>query len=131
MIDPYFSQSKVRRRLQSGPIGPFFPAFIATLDARGYAGDSIRRMIRTAGIPTPKAKNRTHDFRIDPGSPARPCCRYFPWLTHHWSERDRHSENNSECAATKPPPLLLFAARLGIFRDSEFREISVTKTVSH
>lgn len=53
MIDPYFSQAKVRCRLRSGPLGLFFPAFIAILEARGYACDALRRRSRTAALPTP------------------------------------------------------------------------------
>ena len=48
MIDRYFTQHKTRNRLQNGPIGPFFPAFITALEDRGHAAPSIRRMIRTA-----------------------------------------------------------------------------------
>jgi integrase/recombinase XerD len=48
MIDLYFKQSKTRSRLQNGPVGPFFPAFIRTLEDRSHAVSSIRRMILTA-----------------------------------------------------------------------------------
>ena len=48
MIDRYFTQSKTRNRLQNGPIGPLFPAFITELENRGHSMCSIRRMIRTA-----------------------------------------------------------------------------------
>jgi site-specific recombinase XerD len=48
MIDRYFTLTKIRTRLRSGPLGPFFPAFITSLEERGYASPSIRRMVRTA-----------------------------------------------------------------------------------
>ncbi len=48
LIVHYFSQSKVRSPLQSGPIGSFFPTSITALEDRAYVVDSIRRTIRTA-----------------------------------------------------------------------------------
>ncbi len=48
MIERYIAQAKSRARFESGPMASFFPAFIAELEVRRYAPESIQRMIRTA-----------------------------------------------------------------------------------
>jgi site-specific recombinase XerD len=74
MINRYFTEAKTRNRLENGPIGPLFPAFIRALEERGYAVSSVRRMIRTAdrlgrwiqahGIDLPAANQRHIDLYI-------------------------------------------------------------------
>jgi site-specific recombinase XerD len=48
MLDTFFTQSKVRTRMQSGPIGSYLSEFAAMLHRQGYAESTIRRHLRGA-----------------------------------------------------------------------------------
>ena len=48
MLDTFFSQIKVRSRMESGPIGPYLSEIAAVLHRNGYARSTIRRHLRAA-----------------------------------------------------------------------------------
>lgn len=48
MIESYFPQPTVLNRLRSGPIGPYLPRFLRTLEQRRFSPDTIRRYLRGA-----------------------------------------------------------------------------------
>jgi integrase/recombinase XerD len=48
MLEQFFTQPKVLRRLQEGVFGPYLPAFAASLQQEGYSTGSIRRHLRAA-----------------------------------------------------------------------------------
>ena len=48
MIESYFPQATVLNRLRSGPIGPYLPRFVRTLEQRRFSPDTIRRYLRGA-----------------------------------------------------------------------------------
>ena len=48
MLDTFFTQIKVRSRMESGPIGPYLPEIAALLHRNGYARSTIRRHLRAA-----------------------------------------------------------------------------------
>lgn len=48
MIESYFPQETVLKRLRSGPIGPYLPRFVRTLEQRRFSPDTIRRYLRGA-----------------------------------------------------------------------------------
>ena len=48
MLDTFFTQIKVRSRMESGPIGPYLSEIAAMLHRDGYARSTIRRHLRAA-----------------------------------------------------------------------------------
>ena len=48
MLDTFFTQIKVRSRIESGPIGPYLSEITAVLHRNGYARSTIRRHLRAA-----------------------------------------------------------------------------------
>src|ERR1700737_45488 len=48
MLDTFFTQIKVRSRMESGPIGPYLSEIAALLHRNGYARSTIRRHLRAA-----------------------------------------------------------------------------------
>jgi hypothetical protein len=48
MFDTFFSQFKVRSRMESGPIGPYLSEIAAVLHRDGYTRGTIRRHLRAA-----------------------------------------------------------------------------------
>jgi len=48
MFDTFFSQIKVRSRMESGPIGPHLSEIAAVLHRDGYSRGTIRRHLRAA-----------------------------------------------------------------------------------
>jgi hypothetical protein len=48
MLDTFFTQIKVRSRMESGPIGPYLSEIAAVLHRNGYARSTIRRHLRAA-----------------------------------------------------------------------------------
>jgi site-specific recombinase XerD len=48
MIESYFPQATVLNRLRSGPIGPYLPGFVLTLEQRRFSPDTICRYLRGA-----------------------------------------------------------------------------------
>jgi hypothetical protein len=48
MLDTFFTQIKVRSRMESGPIGPYLSEIAAMLHCDGYARSTIRRHLRAA-----------------------------------------------------------------------------------
>ena len=48
MLDTFFTQIKVRSRLEGGPIGPYLSEIAAMLHRNGYARSTIRRHLRAA-----------------------------------------------------------------------------------
>ena len=48
MLDTFFTQIKVRSRMESGPIGPYLSEIAALLHRDGYARSTIRRHLRAA-----------------------------------------------------------------------------------
>jgi integrase/recombinase XerD len=48
MLERFFTQPKVLRRLQEGVFGPYLPAFAASLQQEGYSKGCIRRYLRAA-----------------------------------------------------------------------------------
>ena len=43
MLDTFFTQIKVRSRMESGPVGPYLSAIAALLHCNGYARSTILR----------------------------------------------------------------------------------------
>ena len=48
MLETYFSASKMRADLRSGPSGPYLDDFAAELERQGYSGDTAIRYLRAA-----------------------------------------------------------------------------------
>src|SRR6266404_7780325 len=48
MLDTFFTQIKVRSRMESGPIGPYLSEIAALLHRNSYARSTIRRHLRAA-----------------------------------------------------------------------------------
>ena len=48
MLDTFFTQIKVRSRMESGPIGPYLSEIAAMFHRDGYARSTIRRHLRAA-----------------------------------------------------------------------------------
>src|SRR5689334_25113100 len=48
MLEQFFTQPKVLRRLQEGVFGPYLPAFAESLRQEGYSKGCIRRHLRAA-----------------------------------------------------------------------------------
>jgi hypothetical protein len=48
MFDTFFTQIKVRSRMESGPIGPYLSEIAAVLHRDGYTRGTIRRHLRAA-----------------------------------------------------------------------------------
>src|ERR1700724_2580768 len=48
MLESFFTQIKVRSRMESGPIGPYLSEIAALLHRNGYARSTIRRHLRAA-----------------------------------------------------------------------------------
>ena len=48
MLDTFFTQIKVRSRMESGPIGPYLSEIAAVHHRNGYARSTIRRHLRAA-----------------------------------------------------------------------------------
>jgi site-specific recombinase XerD len=48
MLETYFSASKVRAHLRSGPSGPYLDGFAAALERQGYSADTAVRYLRAA-----------------------------------------------------------------------------------
>jgi hypothetical protein len=48
MLDTFFTQIKVRSRMEGGPIGPYLSEIAAMLHRNGYARSTIRRHLRAA-----------------------------------------------------------------------------------
>ena len=48
MLETYFSASKMRAHLRSGPSGPYLDGFAAALDRQGYSADTAVRYLRAA-----------------------------------------------------------------------------------
>jgi site-specific recombinase XerD len=48
MLDSFFSQNKVRARMQSSPLGCYLPEFASILHSQGYAHSTIRLHLRSA-----------------------------------------------------------------------------------
>jgi site-specific recombinase XerD len=48
MLDSFFSQKKVRTRMQSSPLGPYLPEIASMLHGQGYADSTIRLHLRSA-----------------------------------------------------------------------------------
>ena len=48
MLDTFFTQIKVRSRMEGGPIGPYLSEIAAMLHHNGYSRSTIRRHLRAA-----------------------------------------------------------------------------------
>jgi site-specific recombinase XerD len=48
MLETYFSASKMRAHLRSGPSGPYLDSFAAALERQGYSADTAIRYLRAA-----------------------------------------------------------------------------------
>jgi hypothetical protein len=48
MLDTFFTQIKVRSRMESGPIGPYLSEIAAVPHRNGYTRSTIRRHLRAA-----------------------------------------------------------------------------------
>jgi site-specific recombinase XerD len=48
MLETYFSASKMRAHLRSGPSGPYLDGFAAALERQGYSADTAVRYLRAA-----------------------------------------------------------------------------------
>jgi len=48
MLETYFSASKMRAHLRSGPSGPYLDGFAAALERQGYSADTAIRYLRAA-----------------------------------------------------------------------------------
>ena len=48
MLETYFSASKMRAHLRSGPSGPYLDGFSAALERQGYSADTAVRYLRAA-----------------------------------------------------------------------------------
>ena len=48
MLEIYFSASKMRAHLRSGPSGPYLDSFAAALERQGYSADTAARYLRAA-----------------------------------------------------------------------------------
>jgi hypothetical protein len=48
MLEIYFSASKMRAHLRSGPSGPYLDSFAAALERQGYSADTAVRYLRAA-----------------------------------------------------------------------------------
>ena len=48
MLETYFSASKMRTHLRSGPSGPYLDGFAAALERQGYSADTAIRYLRAA-----------------------------------------------------------------------------------
>jgi hypothetical protein len=63
MPDTFFTQIKVRSRMESGPIGPYLSAIAALLHCNGYARSAIRRQSLQKVVPAGQAAG---SFRFKP-----------------------------------------------------------------
>ena len=50
MFDTFFTQIKVRSRMEIGPIGPYLSEIAAALHRDGYTRGTIRRHLRAADL---------------------------------------------------------------------------------
>jgi hypothetical protein len=65
MLETYFSASKMRAHLRSGPSGPYLDGFAAGLERQGYSADTAVRYLRAAHLGHVVARRRAMPSEID------------------------------------------------------------------
>jgi hypothetical protein len=66
MLETYFSASKMRAHLRSGPSGPYLDGFAAGLERQGYSADTAVRYLRAAAhLGHVMARRRATPSEID------------------------------------------------------------------